>query len=165
MHFTMEKVDDFDTIILDLDFTVWHGCEPEFWAKKLVAPITRKGLYLRDKSSNFIKLDKDFTSFIQTCSKQGKKIGFITRGGLLDTPFNLQPPVICLKLFKIYPYFNFIKKVIYKTEKKSNYFTSYKKTLYVDDNPLDLQDIDNNINGEVKTLNRNNFKLWTQLLK
>jgi hypothetical protein len=158
------KIDDFDTIIVDLDFTVWHGCRDKFWAKKLRGALTLDYNYIYDTNSDYIRIDSDFRLFIKQCYNKNKKLGYITRGGLQDTPYIIQPPVICLKMFDVYNFFNYEKHVLWKTDKKSQYIKPHGKTLYIDDNLVDLEDIDSILDVDITTLNRDRFKSWRYLL-
>ena len=85
------SINDFNTIILDLDFTVWHGCRAKFWAKELKEPLTLDYNYIHDINGDYIKIDSDFRYFIKQCYNKKKQIGYITRGGLLGIPYDLQP--------------------------------------------------------------------------
>ena len=158
------SINDFNTIILDLDFTVWHGCRAKFWAKELKEPLTLDHNYIHDINGDYIKIDSDFRYFIKQCYNKKKQIGYITRGGLLGIPYDLQPPVKCLKLFDVHDFFNYEKYTLWKTDKKSNYIKSSGKTLYIDDNPIDLEDVDSIIDTNITTLNRDKFKKWAELL-
>ena len=157
------NVNNFDTFILDLDFTVWKGCEPGFWAKKLEFPIKRDKERIYDKNKNYIELTNGILEFLTHLNFKNKKVSFLTRGGLLNVDYENQPPIICLKEFEIYSLFNYKNHVIYKTQLKSDFFTPYKKTMFVDDNPIDLKGIEKKY-PEVKTINKNLFTDWRELL-
>jgi hypothetical protein len=152
----------YDTVILDLDFTIWTGCRDKFWSKSLIPPLKCRDLVITDTNGDFIKLDDTIIPFLERLTKNNTNIGFITRGGLLLTKYEEQPPIICLKLFKIFHFFKYDSHVLYKTDLKSEYIKPCGKTLYIDDNNVDLMDISSI--KEVDTLNRHHFKNWLELL-
>lgn len=157
------KLKNFDTIIFDLDFTLWDGCEKDFWAKKLKHPINLEKNYIFDSEGKFIKLQNGVAEMLRVLEKENKNIGFITRGGLLKTKDEDQPPIKCLKLFGIFDFFNYEKIVLFKTDIKSKYLKPFGKTIYIDDNPIDLNDISDHHKG-THVINRNNFLNWEDIL-
>lgn len=159
----MEKVNKFDTIILDLDFTVWKGSKQHFWAKSLEFPITKIRNKLYDKNQDYIELYYGFKKFVSYLNKNNKNVGFITRGGLLNVEYDKQPCIICLRQFDILKYFNYKSHILYKTDLKSNVFEKKGETIFIDDNPLDLDDIKKH-HPTVTVLDRTTFKNWNELL-
>jgi predicted phosphatase len=157
------KLKNFDTIIFDLDFTLWDGCEKDFWAKKLKHPINLEKNYIFDSENKFIKLQNGVVEMLSALEKENKNIGFITRGGLLKTKYEDQPPIKCLKLFGIFNFFNYEKIVLFRTDIKSKYLKPFGKTIYIDDNPIDLNDISDHHKG-THVINRNNFLNWEDIL-
>jgi predicted phosphatase len=157
------KPQNYDTIIFDLDFTLWDGCEKDFWAKKLEFPIKLKNKTIFDKQGKSITLQNGVKEILSYLSLKNKNIGFITRGGLLETEFENQPPIKCLKKFEIFDFFNYQKVVIYKTDLKSRYIIPCGKTLYIDDNPMDLNDISLH-HKDIHLINRNDFLNWKDIL-
>ena len=101
------KIDNFDTFILDLDSTVWLGIEPTFWAKKLKFPIKKERQRVYDKDNNYIELTNGISEFLTQVNLRNKRVGFLTRGALLDVEYEQQPPILCLKEFGIYSLFNY----------------------------------------------------------
>lgn len=158
------KAEDFDTIILDLDFTIWHGCRDKFWAKSLQFPIKRDKRIIFDKNGDYITLDVGIDTFLIKLTELNKNIGFITRGGFLDTKFDDQPSIICLKEYGIFNHFNYNCHVLYKDDYKSDVFQPLDKTLFIDDNERDLSDINSVGYKNTTVLNRNSFKKWKELL-
>lgn len=156
-------INNFDTFILDLDSTVWSGIEPTFWAKKLEFPIRRSGKRIYDKNKNYIELTNGIKEFLSYLNFKHKKISFLTRGALPDVEYNKQPAIVCLKKFGIYTLFNYENYAIHKTELKSNFLKVYKKTMFIDDNPIDLKDISEKY-PEVTTIDKNSFTDWRELI-
>lgn len=156
------KLLEFDTVILDLDYTIWYGCKDKFWAKKLVSPIKVKKNKVIDRNGDFITLYEGVQDFLKYLTTYNKNIGYITRGGFDMTPIYQQPPVQCLFYFDISKYFTFNNVVTSMNYRKSEFFKSHGNTLYIDDNEDELLDIKNNF-PSVITLNRNQFKNWKDL--
>lgn len=158
---------DFDTIILDLDYTVWFGNKPNFWAKLLVPPLSLYKLgdiqCIQDINNDHISLPYNVEEFLVELNNSKKNVGFITRGGLQNTNYDEQPSVICLKMFGLLKYFNIKNHVLYKTDIKSRVITPIGKTIFIDDNKIDLLDIFYNV-PNVTVYDRANFKNWTELL-
>jgi|GEM_PF-5993100 len=151
----------YDLYVFDLDFTVWHGCRPGFWAKSLSFPLKRIGNRLVDQNNDFIELEDGIQNILSRL--EGKKISFITRGGLPDLEFHQQPVVICLKQFEIFSYFNFESSILFKDDKKSRVFKVLGRTVFIDDNDLDINDV-KSAHPDVEILDKKNFK-WNDLLK
>jgi hypothetical protein len=154
---------DFDTIIFDLDGTIWKGPTPDFWAKKLEFPIVRDHLKIVDKNSNYILLDIDIPYVLGVLARYFKRLGFITRGGILDRPFNLEPCIQCLDMFDILYYFGYCKHILYHTDNKSRVIQPVGKTIFIDDNTKDLMDVAQRY-PDITCLNRLDFTQWTELL-
>ena len=129
--------DYYDTYIFDLDDTLWSG----HWAKMLVGNfITKHPLIIEDELENKLTLKYGVKNFLKEKSKVSK-IGFVSRGGLIDIDKHDQPSIKVLRTFGILDYFNYCRHTIYKTEDKSKYVNPSGHTLYVDDNENDLNDV------------------------
>tara|TARA_R100001443_G_scaffold115878_1_gene134731 strand:+ start:261 stop:731 length:471 start_codon:yes stop_codon:yes gene_type:complete len=129
--------DYYDTYIFDLDDTLWSG----HWAKMLVGNfITKHPLIIEDELGNKLALKYGVKNFLKEKSKVSK-IGFVSRGGLIDIDKHDQPSIKVLRTFGILDYFNYCRHTIYKTEDKSKYVNPSGHTLYVDDNENDLNDV------------------------
>ena len=129
--------DYYDTYIFDLDDTLWSG----HWAKMLVGNfITKHPLIIEDELGNKLALKYGVKNFLKEKSKVSK-IGFVSRGGLIDIDKHDQPSIKVLRTFCILDYFNYCRHTIYKTEDKSKYVNPSGHTLYVDDNENDLNDV------------------------
>jgi len=157
------KINSFDTIIFDLDFTIWDGCEEKYWAKYLTFPYTIKDNKIHGSDSKYVKLHEDIKLVLSELHKLNKNIGFITLGGLLNIPDDDQPVTHCLKMFDIYKYFNHQKTILYKTDIKSKYLVKSGKTIFIDDSPINLEDMKKS-HPDVVSLDRFSFKNWKELL-
>ena len=128
---------DYNTYIFDLDDTLWSG----HWAKMLVGNfITKHPLIIEDELENKLTLKYGVKNFLKEKSKVSK-IGFVSRGGLLNIDKDNQPSIKVLRTFGILDYFNYCRHTIYKTEDKGKYVIPNGRTLYIDDNDNDLRDV------------------------
>jgi len=157
------KLIEFETIIFDLDFTIWDGCDKDFWAKKLQFPVRRENNLIIDNDGKHIKLQDGIVEILSFLKANNKKLGFLTRGGLLETEYSDQPSIKCLNLFGIFNMFNHQKTVLYRTDLKSKYIKPIGKTIFIDDNEIDLTDMKEN-QPNVFSLDRNSFNEWQDLL-
>lgn len=153
----------YDTIILDLDLTVWTGIEPTFWAKLLQFPFQLVEDIIVGSDGKYIKLHEGFRDVIQKLSDANINLGFLSVGGLQYIPYESQPSVICLRLYQIHDYFKYQRTIVYRDEIKSKYFKPKGKTLFIDDNAANLLDV-KEIFRDVDVLNRYDFKNWKDLL-
>lgn len=157
------NINNYDTVILDLDFTIWKGCKAHFWAKSLQFPIYKHRERIIDSNGDYISLYRGVKKFLKHLTEQKKNIGFITRGGLLNIKDEEQPCIICLKTFDIYKYFNYNQCILYKTDLKSRVLCPLDKTIFIDDNPIDLNDIREH-HKNVTVLDRTLFTKWSELI-
>lgn len=155
---------NYDTIIFDLDDTLWDGSEECVWSKSLIKPWKKENDKIIDSSGKFIRLQNNVKTILRVLHKHNKNIGFITVGGLLNTEYDDQPPIQALKKFDIYKFFNFTKKVGYRTDNKSDFFEVKGNTVFIDDNVKNLIDVKTKF-PNVTVLNRLiDFENWKQLL-
>lgn len=157
------NLNNFDTVIFDLDFTIWNGCQDKYWGKNLIPPIEIHGRKISGADNKYIEFHDGIKEVISSLNKNNKKIGFITLGGLLTVSYEDEPVIKCLKMYDIYRYFNHQKTVLYKTDKKSKHIVQSNRTIFIDDNEEVLEDIRNNCSS-VTVLNRNDFKNWRELI-
>lgn len=155
----MNLIKDFDTVIVDLDFTIWHGSQPQIWAKSLVSPCSLTEDRITDTNGDYLRLDSE----VRDIFPKIQNLGFITRGGLLNVPFDFQPPVQCLKVFGIFSYFTYCRHVLYCTDNKGSVLLPQGRTLYIDDLERDLRSVQE-LHPDVTCINRNLFKSWKELL-
>ena len=66
-------------------------------------------------------------------------------------------------MYDVYKYFNHQKTILYKTDIKSKYLMKQGKTIFIDDSPINLEDM-NNVYPDVVSLDRLSFKNWKELL-
>lgn len=129
--------DDYDTYIFDLDDTLWFG----HWAKMLVGNLKLvNDSTIEDELGGKLHLKSGVKKFLEEKSKVSK-IGFVSRGGLIDILEHNQPSIKVLKTFGILEYFSYCRHTIYKTEDKAKYVKPSGRTLYIDDNENDLNDV------------------------
>lgn len=157
------NLNTFDTIIFDLDFTVWDGCEDKYWAKYLKFPYTIDDRKIYGSDQKYIEFHEDIKEILLKLHSSNKNLGFITLGGLLDISDEDQPVTHCLKMYNIYKYFNHQKTILYKTDFKSKHLKKLGRTIFIDDAVNNLEDV-SKIHPDVITLNRLSFKNWKELL-
>jgi hypothetical protein len=157
------KLLDFDTIIFDLDFTIWDGCEKGFWAKLLTFPFRLDGRTIYDTEKRYIKFHEGIETVLFNLNKHKINTGFLSIGGLQEVHHESQPSIICLRMFGIYEYFNYQKTITYKTEQKSKHIIPRGKTLFIDDNESMLIDV-KNTHPQITVLNRYDFKNWEDII-
>ena len=94
--------DNYDTYIFDLDDTLWSG----HWAKMLVGNLKLVDDFtIEDELGNKLALKYGAKDFLKEKSKVSK-IGFVSRGGLIDIDKDNQPSIKVLRTFGILEYFN-----------------------------------------------------------
>ncbi len=157
------KLNDFDTIIFDLDFTVWNGCRDKYWGKNLISPLNLQGRRITGSDGDSIEFQEGIKEVITFLHEHNKRIGFITLGGLLTVDYDQEPVVECLKMYGIYKYFNHQKTVLFKTDKKSRHIIKNGKTIFIDDNEEVLSDIRDNC-PDITAVNRYSFANWKELI-
>lgn len=157
------NLNTFDTIIFDLDFTIWDGCEDKYWAKYLKFPYTIDDRKIYGSDQKYIEFHEDIKDVLAILYTSNKNLGFITLGGLLDVSDEDQPVTHCLKMYDVYKYFNHQKTILYKTDLKGKYLKKLGRTIFIDDAPNNLEDV-SKIHPDVITLNRLSFKNWKELL-
>lgn len=157
------KLSDYDTIIFDLDSTIWTGCENEYWGKKLISPLTIKDRKIIGSDGKYVEFHENVKQVLSLLTDQNKNIGFLTLGGLLTVEYDDEPVIKCLKIYDVYKYFNHQKTVLYRTDLKSRHIQHLGKTIFIDDSEEVLRDIRNNC-PTVKVLNRNEFNNWGELI-
>jgi len=157
------KLSEYDTIIFDLDFTIWDGCRPGFWAKLLQPPYTRSFDRIYGSNDEYVDLHHSFESIISELSRQGKNLGFASLGALPKVPYEEQPSIILLKMFKIYDYFQFNRILVYRDFSKTRHITPLGKTLYIDDAPEQLKEA-KEFHSDIFTLDRKSFVNWRDIV-
>lgn len=158
-------LDDYDTIVFDLDGTVWDVMSPE--GNSMGAYMTVHPYHLQspdivsDVNGNIIQLQKGISNLLDILDINNKNLGIMSRGENVDLPFEAQPSTQILKKFDLYKYFSY--SIIYKSNgDKSKYVRPRGKTLFIDD---DKDNIDNVLhNNNVDTLWRKSFADWLDLL-
>ena len=137
------KLVDFQCVVLDLDFTIWTGCRPGFWARLLIPPLTVDSdrNVITDCQGNTLTLIPGVRRALSELKKREIPVGFITRGGDLGVSYDDQLPVQCIRLFDLAQYFTHQTEVLFRTDKKSRVFTPLGNTVFVDDSEQDRQDI------------------------
>ena len=159
------KLIDFDTIIFDLDDTIWSGSELDLWAKKLIPPIfyDHKTDRVYDSVGKYLQIHEGIYNVLEKLTFVSKNIGYSTVGGLEGTPYDWQPCTIILRMTGMEKFFKHMRVIQYKTGNKANGFIPSGKTLFIDDNETHLTVVKNSF-PEINVLNRLHFEQWKDLL-
>jgi len=158
--------EDYDIFMFDLDRTVFDTYtkkgEP-IWAKQMIKPLFQIGKNaVEDDCESVCYLQGGVRSILKYLYSNGKKVGFISRGGVYDVEYDKQPSVLLLRKFGVYEYFNYAKFMFYKTEVKAGHLSQFGKCVFFDDMDKDLEEA-RKIGG-VKIIDRNEFNHWDDLL-
>jgi predicted phosphatase len=157
------KLQNFDTIIFDLDGTLWDGQHDQYWAKFLKPSIKISDDFVFGSDGGYIRYQKDVRAMFNILCASGKNLGFITLGGLQRVEYIDQPAVIALHLYGIHHFFNHQKTVLFKTADKSDFFIEKGKTCFIDDSQNNLLSIGKKFPNS-KTVDRASFKNWSDIL-
>jgi predicted phosphatase len=153
---------NYDTIFFDLDWTIWYGIRPLFYPKSMTFPYRVNDDKVLDVNGDFIELFPKTREMLSFLREKNKNLGFITRGGLLNCGFDSQPPVICLRLFKLYDYFNIESYALWLEDRKSRVIKQIGKTLFIDDSDKDLEDMRTN-RPDIHVLDRKTVQNWSEI--
>lgn len=156
----------YDTIIFDLDGTIWDCFTPNgigIGANKTIPPYTLKDSQtIVDINGNLIKLQYGIIDFIRTADQEDKNLGIVSRSEVENLTEQAQPSIMLLKRFRIYKFFNYEITIKYNMPDKSEYVKANGKTLFIDN---EKQNTDNvNRLDVVDVLLRNSFQNWEDLL-
>ena len=133
-------------LVLDLDKTIWDCYDKNFneiWAKQLVPPFTlsNNSNDLTDDVGGTCRLKTDFRIFLEEVFNLGLTISYLSVGARLGVPLEFQPSFLALKKFEILKYFLGDSYLLYKTEKKINYFYKDQSYLFIDDSEEVLKSV------------------------
>lgn len=154
---------NYNTIILDLDFTIWNGYQPKFWAKLLSFPYALENNKIYDIEKKYIEFHDGIFDVLNILRNNNINVGFLSVGGIPNIHFESQPSIICMRMYGIFNHFNYKNFIGYKTEIKSKHIIPHGKTLFIDDTEENLIDIRTNC-PSIDTLNRNQFDKWKDLV-
>ena len=157
--------EDYDTVIFDADGVLWDVFTKEgthTGAYATTAPYSLEASnYVKDIDGNHIRLQNGIKQLLKLLDEHDVNMGIVSSGEKDDTPFSAQPTVMLLKKFDIFKYFNY--DIILKRQcNKSRYVKPLGKTLFIDDERDNIEEVAQN--DEVDVLRRNVFQDWDQLL-
>ena len=162
----------YDTIIFDLDNTIWDCFTPT--GTGMGAYATEAPYELQEKNTivdirgNVIKLQEGIRECLEILDNNNKNLGIVSTGQKLSDivsrtpiPTQAQPSIMLLKKFDIYKYFNY--DIILKAfANKLEYVRPLGETLFIDDKFDNLTNVQQN--SKVDVLWRKSFQTWQQLL-
>ena len=159
--------DDYDTIIFDLDNTLWdcYLLDGSATYAFKTAPPYRLAMpsVVVDVNGSIIRLQQGARMLIEKLDEANKNLGIVSAGELDNKPQEAQPSILLLKKFDLYKYFNYdviVSKLA--IEDKSQYVKPSGKTLLIDDNKEYTDAV--NALGKVDVLWRRAFGNWDELL-
>jgi predicted phosphatase len=160
----MQPLLKYDTIIFDLDFTIWNGCEPKYWAKLLIPPFKLNGRCIYGTDGKFIQFQDNIEDVLRMLHSANKNVGFASIGALENVLYNMQPSIVALQMFNIYQYFNYQTIMVFKTYRKAIALKPKGNTLFIDDDDNQLMDAKQTHGDNITVLDRKSFHSWKDLL-
>lgn len=155
----------YDTILFDLDGTLWDCFTPKgesMGAYKTTPPYKRVfASVATDINNNIIRVQRGVPELLNALDAADINLGIVSRSELEDKPFSAQPAIMLLKLFDLYKYFNY-QISLKLTMEKSEYVKPLGKTLFIDDEQENTNAV--NQSGKADVLWRGAFGDWDQLM-
>jgi len=160
-------LEPYDTIIFDLDGTLWNCFTEEgegIGAYEMQPPFELiTGDTAVDINNKICRLHAGVRKFLKVLDEHDVNMGIISRGEVLNRPFGAQPSTMLLKLFDIYKYFN-LPIVLKMGIDKGDYISPLEKTLFIDDEEYNIENVERKWGYKIDTLHRHQFNTWEQLL-
>ena len=157
--------EDYDTVIFDLDRTIWDCFKPDgtgIGAFMMCAPLKLQSSdTVVDLYGNICKTQAGIRKVLELLDRSNKNLGIVSSGEKRNTPFQAQPSTMLLKKFDLYGYFNH-EIVLKEGIDKAQYVKPKGKTLFIDDSQEQVQAV--NEKGEVDVVYRTSFQSWEQTL-
>jgi len=155
---------DYLTVLFDLDLTIWNCYNPmgdSLPALKLEPPFTLVDSdTVKDSKGNLAILQPNVRDVLENLDEYGINLGVVSASAVPDLADEAQPALMLLRKLDIYQFFNYI--VVIKTKiNKGDYAKPDGKTLFIDDDPKQIQAV--NERGLVDVLNRHSFADWNDL--
>jgi phosphoglycolate phosphatase-like HAD superfamily hydrolase len=152
--------------LFDLDITLWDTADKHgnsIWAKQLLPPYYIKDDIITDDVYSKCTLRKGVKEYLEYLRSENHEVGFVSSGRYADLPFDSQPSIHMLKLFKIYDYFNGIHILEYKTYNKAESIGHVEEEIVFYDDSIE------NLNAlsffkNVTAINSIDIRDWTTLI-
>ena len=161
----MDVLSKSNTFIFDIDRTLidTHDCDGNLiWLKNLKPPFRLVNTScIEDTVGSRCTLHEGAREFLNLLDVMGKEIGYLSVGGLLDTPDDKQPSIIVLKMFGIYKVFNGPKILLYKTASKVDKLEQIDNCVFFDDDEHHIEAAKKL--ESVFTVSRHDFNTWGSL--
>tara|TARA_B100000214_G_scaffold109048_1_gene76933 strand:+ start:587 stop:1108 length:522 start_codon:yes stop_codon:yes gene_type:complete len=163
----MKQISKKKRLVLDLDKTIWDCYDKNFqeiWAKQLVPPFStnKDNSELIDDVGGICRLKQDFRFFITEVAKLNLKVCFLSIGARQFTPLRFQPSYIALQEFNLLKFFSGKNHLLYKTEKKIDFFNKNFISLFVDDSDENLKSV--NELEYIKTIDAKLINSWANVI-
>lgn len=162
----MDVLDKSSFFIFDIDRTLIDTKDSDgqlIWLKNMQPPYRAiSAVCIEDANGSRCYLQKGAREYLALLDALGKTIGYLSVGGLKDTPDENQPSIIIMKMFGIYQYFNGPKHLLYKTATKHDKLAQLECCVFFDDDEKHIaaaQEIES-----VFVVDRNSFSSWESML-
>lgn len=160
-------LEEYDTIYFDLDGTIWDcyfNGGNENGAYLLVPPLKRASAReVIDIKGNICVLQDGIIDLLPALVEKDINLAIVSRSYNSRWTFAAQPAVMLLKMFDIYKYFTY-SVVIKERIQKSQYIKPKGKTLVIEDDSAQVDEILSSSLQDVDVLRRQSFDTWHTFL-
>lgn len=157
---------EYDTIYTDLDGCIWN-CYfngTQNGAYLMTPPLTRTGLSeVTDVKGNICTVQDGVLDLLPKLAKENINLGIISLSYNDRWTFAAQPAVMLLKIFDIYRYFRY-SVVIKPRITKAEYIKPKGRTLYIDDDNMQIDAVLASGIPDLDVLRRTSFQSWSDFI-
>lgn len=156
----------YDSIYFDLDKTIWECFSlkgTSMGAYNMNPPFEMlSGVLIKDIDGNHCKLQDGVRIVFKLLNDNDMNMGVISSGEKDNTVPSAQPSVLLLKKFGLWNYFN-LGVLCKQGINKRNYIKGFGKTLFIDDDDENIQEV--KVDENIDVLDRKAFEGWEQILQ
>ena len=157
---------DYESVIVDLDNTIWQCLDARgtsIPAFKMEPPfrLLEEDL-VADQRENVCRLQPTVRDVLDCLDEHGMNLGVVSRSAVEDVSDEAQPARMLLAKLDLLKYFTYIV-VIKAGIQKADYVRPEGRTLFIDDQDDQLQDV--NARGLADVLSRRKFVNWADLFQ
>jgi predicted phosphatase len=132
--------------LFDLDLTIWEAHDKHgnhIWAKQLIFPlVTINNSLVTDDVGSQCSLKPGIAEYLNFLKSSGADLGFVSAGRHSDLPDAFQPSLHLIELFDLKKYFNSLKILSYKDQKKSQHILNLAEQItFYDDDDRVIEDV------------------------